>query len=90
MHLMQANVLLADAIPNLRIIMDHLPMFDPTPEGQAAYEAVVKQMAARPNIFVKLTEVYHPKGGDGGVVVKNYEFLHARLSISSRHSARTE
>jgi L-fuconolactonase len=39
MNLMQANVLLADAIPNLRIIMDHLPSFDPTPDGQAAYEA---------------------------------------------------
>ena len=36
-------------------------------------------MAARPNIFVKLTEVYHPKPGDGGVIVKNYEFLRARL-----------
>ncbi len=79
MPLMQANVLLADAIPSLRIIMDHLPSFDPTPDGQAAYEQVVKEMAARPNIFVKLTEVYHPRGGDGGVIVKNYEFLRARL-----------
>jgi L-fuconolactonase len=79
MPLMQANVLLADAIPDLRIIMDHLPSFDPEPDGQAAYEEVVKEMAARPNIFVKLTEVYHPKGGDGGLIVKNYEFLRARL-----------
>ena len=61
MPLMTANVMLADAIPNLRIIMDHLPSFDPAPDGQAAYEAVVKEMAARPNIFVKLTEVYHPR-----------------------------
>ena len=81
MNLMQANVLLADAIPDLRIIMDHLPSFDPTPDGQAAYEAVVKDMAAHPNIFVKLTEVYHPKGGDGGIIVKNYEFLRARLEV---------
>jgi predicted TIM-barrel fold metal-dependent hydrolase len=83
MPLMQANVLLADAVPDLRIIMDHLPSFDPEgdsgPNGQAAYEAVIKEMAARPNIFVKLTEVYHPKPGDGGVIVKNYEFLRARL-----------
>ena len=83
MPLMNANVLLADAIPDLRIIMDHLPSFDPEgdsgPNGQAAYEAVIKEMAARPNIFVKLTEVYHPKPGDGGLIVKNYEFLRARL-----------
>ncbi len=79
MDLMNANVLLADAVPDLRIIMDHLPSFDPTPDGQAAYEEVIKEMAARPNIFVKLTEVYHPKPGDGGIIVKNYEFLRARL-----------
>jgi len=78
MNLMQANVLLADAIPTLRIIMDHLPSFDPTPEGRPAYEAVVKAMADRPNIFVKLTEVYHPRLTDN-VIVKDYEFLRARL-----------
>jgi predicted TIM-barrel fold metal-dependent hydrolase len=78
MDLMQANVMLADAIPTLRIIMDHLPSFDPTSEGQQAYEEVVKEMAARPNIFVKLTEVYHPRLTDN-VIVKDYEFLRARL-----------
>ena len=78
MGLMQANVLLADAIPNLRIIMDHLPSFDPTPEGQKAYEEVVKEMADRPNIVVKLSEVYHPRLSDN-VIVKDYEPLRARL-----------
>ncbi len=78
MGLMRANVLLADAIPNLRIIMDHLPSFDPMPENQAAYEAVVKDMAERPNVFVKLTEVYHPRLSDG-VIVRDYETLRARL-----------
>lgn len=78
MGLMRANVLLADAIPDLRIIMDHLPAFDPTPENQKAYEAVVKDMAERPNIFVKLSEVYHPRLSDG-VIVRDYETLRARL-----------
>jgi predicted TIM-barrel fold metal-dependent hydrolase len=78
MNLMRANVLLADAIPDLRIIMDHLPSFDATPDNQQAYEGVVREMAARPNIFVKLTEVYHPRLTDG-VIVKDYEFLRARL-----------
>lgn len=78
MGLMRANVLLAEAIPNLRIIMDHLPSFDPAPENQKAYEAVVKDMAERPNIFVKLTEVYHPRLSDG-VIVRDYETLRTRL-----------
>ncbi len=78
MGLMQANVMLADAIPNLRIIMDHLPSFDPAPDGQKAYEDVVKAMADRPNIVVKLSEVYHPRLSDN-VIVKDYEPLRARL-----------
>src|SRR5260221_532161 len=78
MPLMTANVMLADAIPNSRIIMDHLPSFDPTPDGRAAYEAVVKEMAARPNIFVKLSEVYHPRTGSGQIV-SDYIPLRDRL-----------
>ena len=78
MNLMQANVLLADAIPGLRIVMDHLPSFDATPDNQQAYELVVKEMAKQPNICVKLTEVYHPRLADG-FIVKDYEFLRARL-----------
>jgi L-fucono-1,5-lactonase len=80
MGLMHANVLLADAIPTLRIIMDHLPSFDPTPGNEKAYEAVVKEMAERPNISVKLTEVYHPRLSDG-VIVRDYETLRARLDF---------
>ncbi len=80
MPLMTANVMLADAIPTLRIIMDHLPSFDPTPENRAAYEAVVKEMAARPNIFVKLSEVYHPRT-DNREVVSDYTFLRDRLEF---------
>jgi predicted TIM-barrel fold metal-dependent hydrolase len=78
MNLMQANVMLADAIPDLRIIMDHLPSFDPSADNRQAYEAVVKEMVARTNIFVKLSEVYHPRLTDG-VIVKEYEPLRARL-----------
>ena len=67
-----------DVAPNARIIMDHLPSFDPTPDNQKAYEDVVQEMAKRPNIFVKLTEVYHPRLIDGSVV-DDYTFLANRL-----------
>lgn len=76
--LMRANVLLADAVPNLRIVMDHLPSFDPSPDNRKTYESVIKDMMERPNVFVKLTEVYHPRLTDG-VVVRDYETLRARL-----------
>jgi len=76
--LMTANVLLADAIPTLRIIMDHLPSFDPTSDNRVAYETVIKEMAARPNIFVKLSGVYHPRQ-DTRQVVDDYSALRDRL-----------
>ncbi len=79
LDLMQANVLLANAIPSLRIIMDHLPAFDPTPQSRPLYESLVKRMAACPNIFVKLTEAYHPRAD--GVIVKDYAFLRERLEL---------
>ncbi|MDB5705020.1 MAG: putative metal-dependent hydrolase of the TIM-barrel fold protein [Sphingomonas bacterium] len=77
MNLMQASVLLADAVPNLRIIADHLAGFDPKPEEQAAYDATIKELAARPNIMVKLSQVYHPK--PDGIVSTDYEPIRARL-----------
>jgi L-fucono-1,5-lactonase len=81
--LMQANVLLADAVPGLRIIMDHLPAFDPTPQNRAQYESLVRQMAERPNLFVKLTEAYHPymvyEGVKDGKIVKSYDALRPRI-----------
>lgn len=63
--LMTANAMLADAIPDLRIIMDHLPSFDPDVTNQTAYEAVIKEMAARPNIFAKLSAAYRSNNPAG-------------------------
>ena len=71
-----------------RIIMDHLPSFDLDPFNQAAYEPVIKAMAARPNIFVKLTAVYHPRL-DTKQVVDEYAPLRDRLSICTACSAKT-
>lgn len=78
MDLLKANLLISQAIPELRVVVDHLPSFDPTPEVTPAYEDLIKRLADRPNIFVKLTEVYHPRE-DNGVIVKDYEPLRARL-----------
>ena len=35
--LLRAVVKAGDSVPNLRIVIDHLPGFDPTPENQADY-----------------------------------------------------
>jgi predicted TIM-barrel fold metal-dependent hydrolase len=48
-----------DKIPNLRIMLDHLPSFDPTQAEQAAYNAVLKEIHGRPNVWAKLSEIDH-------------------------------
>ncbi len=57
--LLQAVVRLDDALPDLRIVIDHLCKLDPKPEEQAAYDAVLREIAKRPNIFVKLSSSLH-------------------------------
>lgn len=61
--LLQAAVAVNDKVPDLRIVLDHLPAFDPTPENQAAFEAVMREVSQRPNIWAKLSEIVHPARG---------------------------
>jgi len=58
--LLQAAVRINDKVPELRIVLDHLPALDPAPEAQAAYEAVLKEISQRHNIWTKLSEIVHP------------------------------
>jgi predicted TIM-barrel fold metal-dependent hydrolase len=58
-ELMQAMVQINDKVPGLRIVLDHLPSFDPTSAQQAAYDAVLKEIHGRPKIYAKLSEIDH-------------------------------
>jgi predicted TIM-barrel fold metal-dependent hydrolase len=58
--LLQAAVRASDKVPELRIVLDHLPALDPAPENQAAYDAVLKEISQRKNIWTKLSEIVHP------------------------------
>lgn len=59
LELLRGVLRVNDKVPDLRIIVDHLPVLDPTPAQQADYEAVLTEIRQRPNIFVKLSEVLH-------------------------------
>ena len=52
-------VRVSDLVPNLRVIIDHLPqMLRPTePVAQASYDASMKAFRDRPLIYVKVSEV---------------------------------
>lgn len=58
--LLQAAIRVNDKVPELRIVLDHLPALDPSPDTQAAYDAVLKEMSQRKNIWTKLSEIVHP------------------------------
>jgi L-fuconolactonase len=58
--LLQAAVRVNDAVPDLRIVLGHLPAFDPTPDNRADFEAVMKEISPRKNIWAKLSEIVHP------------------------------
>jgi L-fuconolactonase len=58
--LLQAAVKVNDRVPELRIVLDHLPALDPAPQDQATYDAVLKEISQRKNIWTKLSEIVHP------------------------------
>lgn len=59
MDLLHAVVRINDKVPDLRIIVDHLPVMEPKPEEASDYAAVLKEIHDRPNVFVKLSEILH-------------------------------
>jgi L-fuconolactonase len=67
LELLHAMVRLNDQVPELRIVVDHLPVLDPKPEELADYKAVLAEIHGRPNIYVKLSEILHRV--DGNVAV---------------------
>jgi len=58
-ELLRGALLAMDAAPSLRVVMDHMPSLDPTPQTQALYDSLVAELAARQNFFIKLSQVVH-------------------------------
>lgn len=59
MDLLTAILRVNDKVPDLRIVVDHLPVMEPTAAEMDGYHRVLQEMHARPNIFVKLSEILH-------------------------------
>jgi len=57
--LLRGALLAMDAAPDLRVVMDHMPSLDPTPETESLYNSLIAELAQRPNFFVKLSQVRH-------------------------------
>lgn len=61
--LLQAIVRITDKVPDLRVVVDHLPSLEPTPSTQQAYDDAIRELQQRPRVFVKLSAVIHRVNG---------------------------
>jgi predicted TIM-barrel fold metal-dependent hydrolase len=71
-------VRVSDRVPNLRVVIDHLPQMAPPtgPAERASYDASMKAFRDRPQIYVKVSEVL--RRVDGNIPVDT-EFYRPRL-----------
>jgi predicted TIM-barrel fold metal-dependent hydrolase len=79
--LLEAMLRISDAVPTLRIVLDHLPALDPADTDRAAYDRALEQIATRPQIFVKLSEIIHRVNGQVSTGLGTYR---ARLDALMR------
>ena len=70
--LLEGIVRATDQVPNLRVVLDHLPGLDPTEAERPAYENVVAEIGKRPQIYVKLSSVAHRINGQVSLDVNTY------------------
>ena len=70
--LLEGIVRATDQVPNLRVVLDHLPGLDPTEAERPAYEKVVAEIGKRPQIYVKLSSVAHRINGQVSLDVNTY------------------
>jgi len=57
--LFEAIVKISDRVPELRIVLDHVPLFHRLPENQREYDVLLREFAAREPIFCKLSQIIH-------------------------------
>jgi predicted TIM-barrel fold metal-dependent hydrolase len=72
MSLLEAMVTINDKVPNLRIVIDHLPNFEPTDAERPAYLAILKEISERPQMYVKLSEILRRVDGNVSMDLSAY------------------
>jgi len=76
--LLEAMLKISDKVPNLRIVIDHLPNFAPTVAEQPAYDAALREFAKRPQVYVKLSGILRRVDGQVSTDLNSYR---ARLDV---------
>ena len=57
--LLSEFIRITDEVPDLRVVIDHLPQLDPPsePKARRAFEANLRELGKRPKVFIKISEV---------------------------------
>jgi predicted TIM-barrel fold metal-dependent hydrolase len=65
LSLLQAIVRATDQVPTLRVVLDHLPALPlpATAADRATLDSVLRELGARPQIYVKLSAIIHNVNG---------------------------
>ena len=79
--LVEAVVEISDRVPDLRIVLDHLPHADPPAEPAMlqTYEANLHELSQRPNVFVKGSEIIRRINGSVALDIGSYKASLDRL-----------
>src|SRR5687768_8720735 len=72
MVLLESMLKISDKVPTLRIVLDHLPNFAPTPAERPAYDGALREFAKRPQIYVKLSAILRRIDGKVSTDVNSY------------------
>jgi predicted TIM-barrel fold metal-dependent hydrolase len=70
--LLESILKISDKVPTLRIVLDHLPNFAPTPAERPAYDAALREFAKRPQVFVKLSAIIRRVDGKVSTDLNSY------------------
>lgn len=76
--LIETIVRVTDKVPSLRVVIDHLPQCNPPADatGRAVYDRHLRELAARPQVYVKISQVLRRVEGR---VPREPAFYRARL-----------
>ena len=55
LDLLRSCILISDQVPDLTIVLDHSPAFVPKPSEVTQYNALMAEVAQRPNLFTKIS-----------------------------------
>lgn len=62
-ELLEDMVRATDLVPDLRVIIDHLPKIVVSADQQASYESALRELGGRPRVFVKVSGVLLENNG---------------------------